>query len=45
MVLELKFPENLREEASRLVRNLNLTPKRNSKYLTGMGKLGFVSYI
>ena len=45
VVLELKFPKNLREEASKLIRNLNLTPKRNSKYLLGMAKLGFVTYI
>jgi hypothetical protein len=24
---------------------LNLTPKRNSKYLLGMSKLGYVNYV
>lgn len=44
-VMELKFPIELKPYVNNLIRNLNLTPKRNSKYLLGMAKLGYVNYV
>jgi hypothetical protein len=44
-VMELKFPIELKPYVNDLIRNLNLTPKRNSKYLLGMSKLGYVNYV
>jgi len=44
-VMELKFPAELKPHVVNLIRNLNLTPKRNSKYLLGMSKLGYVNYV
>jgi hypothetical protein len=45
IILELKFPLELKLEASKLIRKLNLTPSRHSKYLAGVSKLGYSSYI
>lgn len=45
IILELKFPFELKLEASKLIRKLNLTPKRHTKYLAGISKLGYSSYI
>ena len=44
-VMELKFPIELKNHVNDLIRNLNITPKRNSKFLLGMSKLGYVNYV
>ena len=44
-IMELKFPTHMKDVASRMIRNLNLVPKRHSKYMTGMSKLGYTLYI
>ena len=44
-IMELKFPIEMKDEVSNLIRDLNITPKRNSKYLLGMAKLGYAMYI
>jgi hypothetical protein len=44
-VMELKFPVDLKSHVNDLIRNLNVTPKRNSKFLLGMSKLGYVNYV
>ncbi len=44
-VMELKFPVDLKNHVNKLIRHLNVTPKRNSKFLLGMSKLGYVNYV
>lgn len=44
-IMELKFPIEMKDEVSDIIRYLNLTPKRHSKYLAGMSKLGYAVYI
>ena len=44
-VMELKFPIDLKNHVNDLIKNLNITPKRNSKFLVGMSKLGYVNYV
>ena len=44
-VMELKFPVDLKSHVNDLIRHLNITPKRNSKFLLGMSKLGYVNYV
>ena len=43
--MEIKFTKNFKNNVSNLLRMLKLTPKRHSKYLTGMSKLGYAVYI
>jgi len=44
-IMEIKFPKNLKFDVANLIRSLHITPKRHSKYLTGLAKLGYASYI
>ena len=44
-IMEIKFPLTRKDEASRLVSRMNLIPKRHSKYLAGLAKLGNCVYI
>ena len=44
-IMEIKFGVNQKYIVSDLIRYLNLTPKRHSKYLVGMAKIGFVNYV
>ena len=44
-VLEIKFNADQKYYASNLLKNLNLIPTRNSKYLLGLAMLGQLSYI
>ncbi|RLA84390.1 MAG: hypothetical protein DRG78_01605 [Epsilonproteobacteria bacterium] len=44
-IMELKFPIEMKNNVANKIRYLNLTPKRHSKYLTGMAKLGYAVYI
>lgn len=44
-IMELKFPIELKNHVNESIRNLNINPKRNSKLLLGMSKLGYVNYV
>ena len=44
-VLEIKFDPVLKDNVARIIKSLHLTPKRHSKYLVGLAKQGFVTYI
>ena len=44
-VMEIKFDPSIKDYVTNLVRKLNMTPKRHSKYLVGMAHLGNVVYI
>ena len=44
-VMELKFSQDLKFSAAKLIQSLSLTPKRFSKYLIGSAMLGYTSYI
>jgi hypothetical protein len=44
-IVELKFSISQKNLVSDLIRNLNLIPKRHSKYLAGISKLGYAIYI
>lgn len=44
-IMEIKFPKNLKLDVANLIRSLHITPRRHSKYLTGLAKLGYASYI
>jgi SPX domain protein involved in polyphosphate accumulation len=44
-VIEIKFEPHLKNEVERLIRKLNMTPKRHSKYLAGLAALGHVNYV
>ena len=44
-VVEIKFPQNLKNNVADILRPLQLTPKRHSKYLTGLSILGYTKYI
>ena len=44
-VMEIKFDPVLKDNVARIVKSLHLTPKRHSKYLVGLAKQGFVTYI
>ena len=44
-VMEIKFKPSMKEAVAELIRPLHMTPKRHSKYLVGLAKLGYVVYI
>ena len=44
-IMEIKFDPSNKDYVSSLVKKLNMTPKRHSKYLVGMAHLGNVVYI
>jgi SPX domain protein involved in polyphosphate accumulation len=44
-IMELKFSINQKSYVANLIRKLRLTPKRHSKYLVGVSKLGYSIYI
>ena len=44
-IMEVKFSLNKKKQAHRFIKNLNLTPKRYSKYLAGMSIFGRTVYI
>jgi hypothetical protein len=44
-VIEFKFPVELKNYVSTLIRYSNLQPKRHSKYLTGLAAFGLVTYL
>jgi SPX domain protein involved in polyphosphate accumulation len=44
-VLEIKFDQSQKEMVAQLIRPLHSTPKRHSKYLIGLAKLGQVVYL
>jgi len=44
-VVEIKFSKKYKKKVSDLLRPTLLTPRRHSKYLVGLAKLGYISYI
>lgn len=44
-ILEIKFLPDLKPKALSIIKSLDLTPKRHSKYLAGMAALGLATYI
>jgi len=44
-VMELKFDIGLKEHASKVLKNLNMSPTRHSKYLMGLSKFSSVLYV
>ena len=44
VIMELKFPQELKLYVAQLLKTLPLTPKRHSKYLAGLATFGLVSY-
>ena len=44
-VMEIKFKPSMKEAVTELIRPLHMTPKRHSKYLVGLAKLGYATYI
>lgn len=44
-IMEVKFPLDKKELANKFIKNLNLTPKRYSKYVAGMSIFGRAVYI
>jgi len=44
-IMEIKFEPTMKETVADLIRPLHITPKRHSKYLIGLAKLGYVVYI
>ena len=44
-IMEIKFEPRLKNSVAQLIRPLNMTPKRHSKYLVGLSKLGRAVYI
>jgi len=44
-ILEIKFLPDLKPQAASIIQSLDLTPKRHSKYLTGMAAMGLATYI
>ena len=45
IVVELKFPTYLKNTVVEMIRYFNFYPQRHSKYLVGMSKLGYCSYL
>lgn len=45
IIMELKFPVEIKDYASRLLKKFPVTPVRHSKYLAGLATFGLVSYI
>ena len=44
-VMEIKFTPDMKEAVSKLVKPLNISPTRHSKYLIGLATLGYAVYI
>jgi len=44
-VMEIKFAPEMKNQVAKLIKPLNISPKRHSKYLIGLAKLGYVVYI
>ena len=44
-IIEFKFPVELKNYVSTLIRYSNLQPQRHSKYLTGLAAYGLVTYL
>ena len=44
-IAEVKFNPELKDYASKLMSNLHVSPVRNSKYLLGLSRFGYVNYI
>lgn len=44
-VMEIKFEPSMKDNVAQLIKPLNITPARHSKYLIGLSKLGYAVYI
>jgi hypothetical protein len=44
-IMEIKFEPYMKDIVSKMIRPLHITPKRHSKYLVGLSKLGYSVYI
>ena len=44
-IMEIKFDPSMQKLVSELIRPLNISPKRHSKYLVGLSMLGYATYI
>jgi SPX domain protein involved in polyphosphate accumulation len=44
-VMEVKFNPDMKDTVAELIKPLHITPKRHSKYLTGLAMLGYVVYL
>jgi hypothetical protein len=44
-IVEIKFSQDQKDNVANLLRSLRLTPKRHSKYLTGLALYKIVSYV
>jgi hypothetical protein len=44
-IMEIKFEPNLKKRVSELIKYLNITPNRHSKYLVGLAMMGELVYI
>lgn len=44
-IMELKFPIEIKDEVGNTIKDLNLRPRRHSKYLVGLAILGNTQYI
>ena len=45
IIAEIKFPIHLKDNVVELIRHLNLSPRRHSKYLVGMSKVASLVYV
>lgn len=45
LIMEIKFAQSEKDMLGASLRKFNLTPKRHSKYLTGLAALGLATYI
>ena len=43
--MEIKFAPEMKNQVAKLIKPLNISPKRHSKYLIGLAKLGYAVYI
>ena len=43
--MDIKFNPDMKDTVSELIKPLHITPKRHSKYLTGLAMLGYVVYL
>ena len=44
-IIELKFEATKKDLVNRLIKKLNFSPVRQSKYVLGLSKLGYINYI
>jgi len=45
IIVEIKFSRNQKSAAKDLIKSLEISPVRNSKYLNGLARLGYANYL